>query len=189
MNLNEKQEKIIETLTSAGYEARWWGRGDEAERIYLNGYRRDVKVWVEFDDPAALEGAALRVWIRPCGQHRNWYVGQSKKAREYFANAFAIITGMAETEKRPDAITEEAAEALQVGQAVNWVVGGLPSDANEERKINGTVRQVRRVPSANIGQTEQVEVVILGEDGDEWILYTWRGVLRCGSGAEVVRQA
>ncbi len=189
MELTEKQQQIIEALERAGFAARWWGRSGEPERLYLNGYRKDVSVWVEFDDPSVLEGAALKVWVKPCGQHRNWYVGQSKKAREFFANAYAIITGMADAEDHPAAITEEAAEALQVGQTVNWVVGGLPCDANDERKINGTVRQVRRVPSANIGQAEQVEVDVCGEDGKEWTMYTWRGVLRCGSGAEVVRQA
>jgi hypothetical protein len=189
--LTEKQEAIVEQLNEAGFHARWWGRGSEAERIYLNGYRKDVKCWIEFDDPADLEGAALRVYVEDCGQHANWYKSQIAKARAHFADAFQIVTGQINSERAESAITESEAEALEVGSQVNWLVGGQSGDANDERTLNGTVISVTRKPSDKIGDDELVEVVIDRIDEfakGECPLYTWRGVLRYGSGAEVVRK-
>ncbi|MBN2591619.1 MAG: hypothetical protein JXA96_17265 [Sedimentisphaerales bacterium] len=190
--LTEKQEKIIVKLTEAGFDACWWGRGEIAERIYLNGYRKDVKCWIEFDDPSDLDGAALRVYVEECGQHRNWYITQAQKARGYFVNAFQIVTGHKQAEENPNVITEKEAENLRVGTQVNWLTGGQGGESNPERDLVGVIKSVTHKPApvGTIGQTEQIEVVIgksLEDNSADIPLYTWRGILRYGSGAQVVR--
>jgi len=182
--LTEKQIAIIAKLAGAGFTARWWGRGVTAERIYLNGHgRRDVKVWLEFDDPANVAGAALKVRIDDCGQHPNWYAGQRAQFMADCAEAFQIITGQAEAEKASSTITEAAAEALSIGTAVIFFTGGEPSDSNSEMKIEGAVTKVYRERAPQIGQDENVVV----ELDNGYSFYTWRGVLRYGGGAQVVR--
>lgn len=183
LSLTEKQTAIVAKLAAAGIDARWWGRGDQGERIYLNGHgRRDVKVWIEFDDPGEVAGAALKVKIDDCGQHPNWYAGQRAKFMADFAEAFQIVTGQAAAEKSDAAVTEAQAEALTVGAAVTFFTGGATGDSNDERQIEGTVTAVRRQPWS-ICQDE--EVIVELDSGAQ--LYTWRGILRCGGGAQVVR--
>jgi len=103
--LTEKQEKIIESLKEAGFEAAWWGRTEIAERIYLN-YHKNVKCYVTFDDPAELDGAALKVYIEEFGQHSNWYKSQAQKIREWAVEAFQIITGQKQAEQNQTVVTE-----------------------------------------------------------------------------------
>jgi hypothetical protein len=185
-NLTEKQASIIAKLEAAGINARWWGRSDAGERIYLNGHgRRDVKVWIDFDDAADVRGATLKVRIDDCGQHPSWYAGQRTKFMADYAEAFQIVTGQSEAEKTSAAVTELQAEALSIGTTVSFFTGGEPSDSNPEMQIDGTVTAVRReaAPKGTIGQDHQVIV----ELDNGYSLYTWRGVLRYGGGAQVVR--
>jgi hypothetical protein len=185
-NLTEKQAAVVAKLIAAGIDARWWGRGDAAERLYLNGHgRRDVKVWIEFDDPENVAGAALKVRIDDCGQHANWYRSQRAEFMARFADAFQIVTGQADEEKSDTAVTEQQAEALRIGTAVSFFVGGGRSSSNSERQINGIVTAVRReaAPTGTIGQDYQVVVEL--ENGCQF--YSWRGFLRYGSSADVVR--
>jgi len=71
------QDKLAERLaatkwTPGGrtFAGRWWGRGQQAERFYFgesatwrkNGKRvRGIRVWLQFDDPATLDGVMLQV--------------------------------------------------------------------------------------------------------------------------------
>jgi hypothetical protein len=184
--LTAAQESAISRLAAVGVTGRWWGRGSNAERIYLDNGRRDVKVWIEFDDPAECYGAALKVRIEECGQHANWYASQTAKIRERFIDAFQALTGQLNDETATAAVSEEQAEALVVGQEVTFYHGGDESSSNDERKCTGKVVRVERKPSDSIGDDECVEVEV-EDGGSHFIFYTWRGILRCGGGAEVVR--
>jgi len=189
-NLTAKQIEVIAKLQALRYKAAWWGRTNEAERIYLR-YRRDVRCYVEFDEPQTLEGAALRVFIKDCGQHANWYRSEKQKIKEWASNALLTISGQAEAEAMPNVISEAEAEALEPGQHVEWLTGGEPGAANPERTIDGTVVAVRRksAPAGTIGNDEQVVVELAADDGgNNFQLYTWRGSLRYGGGAQVVRK-
>jgi len=186
----KKQDELLEQIKSLGYKARWWGPNGIATRIYLN-YRKDVKCWIEFDEPEECDGAALKVYIADCGQHPNWYKTQKQKVMDWAVNAFQASTGQIKTEQQPNVVKEEEAELLEIGSKVNFLTGGQPGEDNPEREIVGIVKDVRRqkAPSGTIGQEEEVVVEIDPQDGREpWPLYTWRGILRYGSGAQVVRK-
>ena len=52
------------------FSGAWWGRGETAERFYFGRSAeiakdgkpiRGIKAWLQFDDPATLEGCALKV--------------------------------------------------------------------------------------------------------------------------------
>ena len=186
----ETQVTVLGRIKSLGYKASWWGPNGSATRIYLK-FRKDVKCWIEFDEPDDCDGAALKIYIADCGQHANWYKAQKKQIMDWAANAFQAATGQIQTEQQPNVVIEEEAEGLTVGQQVKFLTGGQPGEDNDEREIKGIVLSVRRqpAPSGTIGEDEEVEVVIDTQDGlDHLPLYTWRGILRYGSGAQVVRR-
>jgi hypothetical protein len=188
--ITSKQTKLLEQIKSLGYKAGWWGPNGNATRLYLN-YRKDIKCWIEFDEPEECYGAALKIYIADCGQHPNWYKSQKQKIREWAADAFQAATGQILTEQQPNVVTEEEAENLEIGQEIKFLTGGQPGEDNPERTITGVVKSVQRqpAPSGTIGQDEQVEVVIDTKDGlGDLPLYTWRGILRYGSGAQIVRR-
>jgi hypothetical protein len=64
-------ERLAATELSPGctFAGKWWGRGELAERYYFgrsadvikNGKAIHNKVWLQFDDPATLDGPSLRV--------------------------------------------------------------------------------------------------------------------------------
>jgi len=71
--MNDLQKAFAAKLATNGYDGTWWP-SDSPRRFYFgdsakiikeqrNGKERRVrtKVWLEFDDPATLEGVALRV--------------------------------------------------------------------------------------------------------------------------------
>ncbi len=187
--LTEAQETAISRLAGVGVEGRWWGRGDEPERIYFDAGRRDAKVYVEFDDPRECEGASLKIRLDDCGQSAKWYTSQTAKLRARFMDAFQALTGVLVVETAERVVTETEAETLAVGTQVDWYSGGHDGESNDERPISGTVLAVRRepAPAGTIGETEQVVVELdAGDGGAPYLLYTWRGVLRYGAGAEVV---
>lgn len=192
LTLTEKQTATVAKLEAAGIHARWWGRDGQGERIYLNGHgRRDVKVWIEFDDAGEVHGAALKVRIDECGQHPKWYASQRAQFMSDYAEAFQIVTGQAEAEKSTAAVTEDQAANLVPGTRVEFYTGGEPSDSNNEAKITGIVRFAARKACDQIGETENVVVTLqdgeyAGQPFDRLELYTWRGVLRYGSGAQTV---
>ena len=186
----EKQAELLKQIESLGYRASWWGPNGNATRIYLN-FRKDVKCWLEFDEPEECEGAALKVFIADCGQHANWYKGQKHKVMEWASDAFQAATGQLKTEQQPNVVTEEEAESLEIGQKVVFLTGGQEGEDNPEREFVGTIISVIRKPAdpGTIGQDEEVQVVLdLGDDNGDLPLYTWRGILRYGSGAQIVRR-
>ncbi|NLG44797.1 MAG: hypothetical protein GX547_16265 [Phycisphaerae bacterium] len=72
----EIQDQLADRLAATAcpgdrtFAGRWWGRGETAERFYFGAsaeIRKDgkpvrgIRVWLQFDDPATLEGVSLRV--------------------------------------------------------------------------------------------------------------------------------
>ena len=61
-----------------------WGADKGKPRIYMS-FRKDIKVSFQFndfpngDESDLLGGASLSIFIEDCGQHANWYAGQSKQ--------------------------------------------------------------------------------------------------------------
>lgn len=187
-NLTKKQTEVVDALEDAGFPATWWGRGELAERIYFQELPMTHKAYITFDNPSALEGAALKIHIKDCGKPTNWYLAQKEILKDRLSEAFQIVTGRKASEQNPKAITEKQAEELAVGATVEFITGG-EGESNAERALVGVVKKVSRepAPAGTIGQTEQV-VVILEDSAGEFALYTWRGFLRYGSGAQIVRQ-
>ena len=91
-----------------------------------------------------------------------------------------------------DPIAEAEAEALAIGQAVEFFSGGTIGCLNEERPIVGTVKAVRREPVPRglfTPAREKIIVVIdAGDGGADYELYTYDGWLRYGGNAEIVRR-
>jgi hypothetical protein len=74
---------LLKLLTEAGFTANIW-RGS---RIYLNGYGRDIKAWIEIDDPdapfeedAPYAGCNLKVFS-DCEQSRKWLINRAKQVK------------------------------------------------------------------------------------------------------------
>ncbi len=69
MKTTELQDAMAARLAAAGFLGKWWGPGPAAERFYFdeataalkkNGKPvRGSKVWLQFDEPATLEGASV----------------------------------------------------------------------------------------------------------------------------------
>lgn len=105
--LTELQKSLIERLEAAGFTARWWGPGDQAERVYLNTGRRDAKVFLSFDNARDCSGSALKVSIDECGQAPAWYRSQRQKLAQRFAPASMIAMSLTET---PEELARRQAE-------------------------------------------------------------------------------
>jgi hypothetical protein len=96
----ELQDRLAERLAATEYApgrtfaGSWWGRGDRAERFYFGdsaNMRKDGKVirnkvWLQFDDPASLEGCSLRVEAK-----KAWHKSVLAK---WHQEAFAIAVEM-----------------------------------------------------------------------------------------------
>jgi len=184
-----------------------WGAAQGKPRIYMPS-RRDCKVYFEFpdfptgDETDLLGGACLKVLIDDCGQHPNWYKSQRAKLLAQHVEAAEKLAEFARPQAdglRGEPVTREAAERLVIGQTVTFYYGGAAGDDNDERSYPGVVTSVRFEPDQpgtiapdDDGQTVQVAVDdgsgsrdASGAEGCRF--YTWRGLLRYGGGAEVVR--
>ncbi len=189
--LTKTQTDLLRRIEEIDYKAAWWGPNSHATRIYLR-FRKDVKCWLEFDDPENCEGVTLKVYIDDCGQHPNWYKGQRAKVKGWAADALQEAVGQRSVEQLPTAVIESQAELLQPDSHVQFLTGGQPGEDNDERAITGTIVSVRRqpAPTGTIGDAEEVIVTLHPDDNSsDYNLYTWRGVLRYGSGAQIVRWA
>lgn len=69
-------------LCDQGFQAKIW----QDRRIYLNGYGRDIKAWLSFDDATREEyndiwsGVALHV-RSDCVQHPQWLINRAKQVK------------------------------------------------------------------------------------------------------------
>jgi hypothetical protein len=89
-------------LNEAGFKACIW----KGSRIYLNGYGRDMKCYITFDDPDAdaatltgamglFDGAALKVYS-DTEQSRAWLVNRAKQVKHVIMLRLAeagVVTG------------------------------------------------------------------------------------------------
>ena len=123
----EIQDRLAATLAATEYApgktfaGSWWGRGDEAERFYFGDsavIRKDgkpvrgIKVWLQFDDPATLDGAALRV-----SAPKRWY---EETLAKWHAPAFAAALDLVD----PASAAKFRAECEQHADAVGSMVSG-----------------------------------------------------------------
>jgi len=126
--MTTKQEAVVKALARGTgdvdypediYAARWWTNPRNGEeRLYLN-YRKDVKVYVVFDDAGELAGAALRVYVDDCGQHGNWYAAEKQKAAKWAAAAMLAIIAASSPETAADLKAELAgADPQHVGDMI-----------------------------------------------------------------------
>ena len=90
-------DALEEALKEAGFKARQW----KGFRIYLNGYGRDIKAYIELDEPDAAapedlyEGCVLKVFSN-AAQSTRWRVNRAKQVKHDIAlrlNAVGITTG------------------------------------------------------------------------------------------------
>ena len=74
-------------LNAEGFEAKTW----KDQRIYLNGYGRDIKAYITFDDPThdlnvedesdtLFAGCGLKVYS-DCEQSRSWLINRAKQVK------------------------------------------------------------------------------------------------------------
>lgn len=76
MKTTELQDRLAAELEALGLAGKWWGRGEAAERFYFGAsaeVKKDGKpirnkVWMQFDDPATLDGVSLRIEPK-----KEWY--------------------------------------------------------------------------------------------------------------------
>jgi len=108
-----------EDYTFAG---KWWGPGDnatrfyfyESARIYKDGKPvRGVAAWLQFDDPATLEGCSLQVKAP-----KQWY---RSLLAEWHAEAVAIAVGMFDPEEAAR-LRAELAEARDAGDQIGDLI-------------------------------------------------------------------
>lgn len=87
--LTEKQTQVITKIAALLPTSRpsWWP-SDAPRRIYLNSGRKDAKIYIEFDDPAEVYGAAVRVWIDAGNQPSAWVASQKKRLAQWAIPAF-----------------------------------------------------------------------------------------------------
>lgn len=84
-------EKLDDNLSMAGFKTGLW----KGIRIYINGYGKDIKAWIEFDYPFSTDfsnpydGCSLRVFSNT-SQHKNWLIARAKKVK------FKIMNDMKE---------------------------------------------------------------------------------------------
>jgi len=113
---DELSERLAATEISPGrtFAGQWWGRGDLAERFYFgdsatikkNGKKQRTRVWLQFDDPATLEGCSLRVEAKKAW-HKNTLA-------QWHAKAFAIALEIGDPVNAAK-FREECARAEVVG--------------------------------------------------------------------------
>lgn len=200
------REQLEERAAMVG--GKPWGVAQGKPRIYLPS-RRDTQVFIEFpgyptgDEADLLGGPKLSVIIDDYGQHTNWYKRRRAKVISDHAEIMDRLAHIAsppqEEPLHGEPVTRKRAEGLVVGERVTFFYGGAPGEDNAERSYAGAVKKVfaetdqaGTISPAPDGQT----VFVLLDDGsgsrdaagaEGCAFYTWRGLLRYGGGAEVVR--
>jgi hypothetical protein len=99
-------------LTEAGFDVKIW----RDQRIYFNGYGRDIKAFVRFDDPGASAdecGGPLGLWsgaaldVRSdANQARAWLVNRAKQVKH------SIMERLVEMEVYPGPVCERWQDVL-----------------------------------------------------------------------------
>ena len=91
MSIETEQELVVATKAALDKAAeivrgRAWGADKGRPRIYMDlcmDLRKDVTAYFYFPDypdgsDRLLGGAAVNLYVKDCGQHKNWYKGQQK---------------------------------------------------------------------------------------------------------------
>ena len=83
-------EALKGELIEAGFKAAIW----QGRRVYLNGYGRDVKAWIEPEVPDApapndiYAGCSLKVFSN-CDQSHKWLVNRAKQMKHLIMQQLA----------------------------------------------------------------------------------------------------
>lgn len=91
MNTTSRIQALADALTRAKFSANIWApKGKDASRIYLNGYGKDIKAYLAFDNAETaaeafdggdlMAGARLCVWSN-CEESRNWLINRAKEVK------------------------------------------------------------------------------------------------------------
>ena len=90
MSIETEQELVVATKAALDKAAeivrgRAWGADKGRPRIYMD-LRKDVTAYFYFPDypdgsDRLLGGAAVSLYVKDCGQHKNWYKGQQESLR------------------------------------------------------------------------------------------------------------
>lgn len=81
-------EQLTEALKAEGIDAAAWIKNGRS-RIYLNGHGRDIKAWIEMDDPEGdgseyvdelYSGCNLKVYSN-ANQDQKWLTNRSKQIK------------------------------------------------------------------------------------------------------------
>ena len=109
-------EKIVARAETVGITASIWSKGDKF-RIYAKTHRRDVKVFLECDDPEC-SGAALKVFCN-ANQHPNWIKSQVAQLREVFMPLFHayVVERYADTPPAPNGYGVDINEMIDEARA------------------------------------------------------------------------
>jgi len=106
------------------FAGKWWGSAEKAERFYFGDSAqirkkgkpvRGIRVWLEFDDPATLEGVSLRVEAP-----KAWYRSTLAK---WHAEAVLIAIEVVDPEEAARRRAEVTA-AEQAGEPIGDMVRG-----------------------------------------------------------------
>jgi len=129
-NTTELQTSLADRLAATEwqpgrtFDGFWWGPGEHATRYYFLGSAeirkngkpvRGIRVWLEFDDPATLEGVSLRVEAP-----KAWYRSTLAK---WHAEAVNIAVELIDPEEAAR-LRAEIAAAEQAGEPIGDMVRG-----------------------------------------------------------------
>ena len=79
-------DELEKFLNDNGFSAKQWKLG----RIYLNGYGKDIKAFIEMDDPdtedfeTVYDGCQIKVYSN-ANQHYNWIKNRQKQIKHSIA--------------------------------------------------------------------------------------------------------
>jgi hypothetical protein len=90
--LAEPQTRAIRALKAAGFDAHWWGKGNNhAERIYLNADKQVAKVYIDFDYAPSLSNPRLEVNVRAFASLRGFAKSRRRSLMGQYADALAVV--------------------------------------------------------------------------------------------------
>lgn len=75
-------KKLAAEMLKANFKINIW----KSERIYINGYGKDINTWINFDEPLAVEyntsydGCSLKVFSN-ASQDSKWKINRAKQVK------------------------------------------------------------------------------------------------------------
>jgi len=149
MSIETEEELVVATKAALAKAAeivrgRAWGADRGMPRIYMD-LRKDVTSYFYFPDypdgsDRLLGGAAVSLYVKDCGQHKNWYKGQQKLLRPRLWRPSLALCAL-------NADDEQLARDIMDGD--DTITADLLDSVSHEL-INGRTDEARKLLFGNI---------------------------------------